>query len=129
MNHTIVHCRDRRQSAEFLARILGLEVGAAWGPFLPVETGNGVTLDFATTDQETVTPQHYAFLVPEEDFAAMFARIQECGIDYWADPRRSRPGEINRNDGGYGVYFEDPSGHYMEIITRPYGSGTASARS
>ncbi|MFC0599333.1 VOC family protein [Streptomyces palmae] len=129
LNHTIVHCRDRQASAEFLATILGLKVGAVWGPFVPVETGNGVTLDFATVDPETITPQHYAFLVPEEDFEAMFARIRESGAGYWADPHRSRPNEINRNDGGYGVYFEDPSGHYMEIITRPYGSGAAPARS
>ncbi|MBH5337146.1 VOC family protein [Streptomyces pactum] len=127
LNHTIIHCRDRRQSAEFLAGILGLEVGPEWGPFLPVATGNGVTLDFATVDPKTIAPQHYAFLVPEEEFPAMFARIQETGVRFYADPARTRPGEINRNDGGHGVYFEDPSGHYMEIITRPYGSGEPSA--
>lgn len=123
LNHTIIHSRDRRESAEFLAGILGLRVGPEMGPFLPVETGNGVALDFATVDPETIAPQHYAFLVPEEEFAEMFARIQEAGVRYFADPAGKRPGEINRNDGGFGVYFEDPSGHYMEIITRPYGSG------
>jgi len=123
LNHTIVLSRDREQSAEFLATIPGLEVGDPWGPFLPVVTGNGVTLDFATVDPETISSQHYAFLVPEDEFDAMFERIQQTGITYYADPSRAKPGQINRNDGGYGVYFPDPSGHFMEIITRPYGSG------
>lgn len=64
LNHTIIHSRDRQASAEFLADILGLKVGTPWGPFLPVETANRVTLDFATVGpDETVTPQHYAFLI------------------------------------------------------------------
>ncbi|SHN43571.1 VOC family protein [Cryptosporangium aurantiacum] len=121
-NHTIVGVRDREQSAAFLARVLGLEVGAAWGPFLPVSTGNGVTLDFATLPPHVeVTPQHYAFLVPEEAFDGIFARIREECDEFWADPARSRPGQINHNDGGRGVYFLDPSGHYLEVITRSYG--------
>jgi catechol 2,3-dioxygenase-like lactoylglutathione lyase family enzyme len=122
LNHTIVAAWDRQVSAEFLAHILGLEVGTAWGPFLPVSTGNGVTLDFVTSDQETITPQHYAFLVPEADFDGVFERIRQAGIEYWADPARMRPGQINHNDGGRGVYFLDPAGHYLEVITRPYGS-------
>lgn len=123
LNHTIVYARDRQASAEFLANILDLEVGTAWGPFLPVSTSNGVTLDFATTGQETIASQHYAFLVPEEAFDGVFERIQQAGIAYYADPRFQRPGQINHNDGGRGVYFLDPSGHGMEVITRPYGSG------
>ncbi|WP_405720895.1 VOC family protein [Streptomyces sp. NBC_01537] len=122
LNHTIVHCHDRQSSAEFLAAVLGLEVGTAWGPFLPVKTANGVTLDFATVGpEESVTPQHYAFLVSEEEFDAGFAHIQKAGVTYFADPGRKYPGEINHNDGGRGVYFLDPSGHYLEMITRPYG--------
>ncbi|WP_354641259.1 VOC family protein [Kitasatospora camelliae] len=121
LNHTIVHARDNRESAEFLGRILGLEVGEAWGPFVPVLTANGVGLDFATVPAGTIAPQHYAFLVSDEEFDAAFARILEAGITYWADPRMRHPGEINHNHGGRGVYFLDPSGHYLEIITRPYG--------
>ncbi|PSJ26863.1 glyoxalase [Streptosporangium nondiastaticum] len=125
LNHTIVHSRDKQESAEFLAHILGLEVAPEMGPFVPVVTGNGVALDFATSDQpENIVPQHYAFLVPEESFDAIFARIEEAGLPYWADPYRTRPGEINHNDGGRGVYFPDPSGHYLEVLTRPYGSGS-----
>ncbi|MFI9626062.1 VOC family protein [Streptomyces sp. NPDC052042] len=121
LNHTIVHARDKRESAEFLAAILGLEVGEEWGPFLPLSTANGVTLDFASASEESIATQHYAFLVSEAEFDAAFARIQERGITYYADPHRERPGEINHNDGGRGVYFLDPVGHAMEIITRPYG--------
>lgn len=126
LNHTIIAARDRRESAEFLAHILGLEVGPEMGPFLPVQTANGVTLDFATVPEEDITSQHYAFLISEAEFDAAFERIQQAGITYWADPHRTRPGEINRNDGGRGLYFLDPSGQAMEILTRPYGSGPAS---
>ncbi|MBY8885260.1 VOC family protein [Streptomyces sp. PTM05] len=122
LNHTIVHARDKRESATFLARVLGLEVGAEWGPFLPVVTANGVTLDFATADSASITAQHYAFLVSDEEFDAAFARITDAGITYYADPHLKQPGEINHHHGGRGLYFLDPAGHGMEILTRPYGS-------
>ncbi|MFB6712070.1 VOC family protein [Streptomyces sp. NPDC056237] len=121
LNHTIIHARDNRESAEFLADILGLEVGAEWGPFIPVATANGVTLDFATIPEASIVMQHYAFLVSEPEFDTAYARIKELGITYYADPHQKHPGEINHNDGGRGMYFLDPVGHAMEIITRPYG--------
>ncbi|WP_261555413.1 VOC family protein [Frankia tisae] len=107
LNHTIVVARDRRESAEFLAGILGLSVGTPTGPFLPVATGNGITLDFATSDEPTITAQHYAFLVSEPEFDAIFDRIRRAGIGYWADPTRHHPGEIYHRGGGRGVYFPD----------------------
>ncbi len=121
LNHTIVAARDKKAAADFLATILGLEVGAPYGPFLPVETSNGVTLDFMDSDEDQITSQHYAFLVSEEDFDAIFGRIQQAGITYYADPGHREPWKINHNDGGRGAYFEDPNGHNLEIITRPYG--------
>ncbi|MFI1283727.1 VOC family protein [Streptomyces sp. NPDC020858] len=121
LNHTIIHSRDNRESATFLAHVLNLEVGAEWGPFIPVDTGNGVTLDFATIPAESITAQHYAFLLSEEEFDVAFEKIRSAGVPYFADPHGKHPGEINHNDGGRGVYFTDPSGHGMEIITRPYG--------
>ncbi|MFJ3914021.1 catechol 2,3-dioxygenase-like lactoylglutathione lyase family enzyme [Streptomyces sp. 2132.2] len=121
LNHTIIHSRDNREAAEFLADVLGLEVGTEWGPFVPVGTANGVTLDFATVPAGSLAVQHYAFLVSEEEFDVSFGKIRSGGIPYFADPHMKRPGEINHNDGGRGVYFLDPSGHGMEIITRPYG--------
>ena len=123
LNHTIVSAHDSAVSAAFLSEILGLPAPRRWGPFTLVETANGVSLDFATADG-AITPQHYAFLVSEDEFDVIFGRILERRLDHWADPGRNRPGEINRRDGGRGVYFEDPNGHSLEILTRPYGSGS-----
>jgi catechol 2,3-dioxygenase-like lactoylglutathione lyase family enzyme len=122
LNHTIVSCRDQQRSAAFLTGILGLPAATRFGHFLVVEADNDVSLDFSETSED-VAPQHYAFLVGEPEFDAAFARIREQGLDYWADPRQTRRGEINRRDGGRGLYFQDPDGHLMEILTRPYGSG------
>jgi len=121
LNHTIVSVRDKHESAMFLAEILGLDQPTPYGPFLIVQVDNDVSLDFAD-DHGPVHPQHYAFLVNESDFDEIFGRIRARGLSYWADPGRRRPDEINTNDGGRGVYWEDPSGHFLEIITRPYGS-------
>jgi catechol 2,3-dioxygenase-like lactoylglutathione lyase family enzyme len=123
LNHTIVAARDKKESADFLASILGLAVAPQFGPFLPVETSNGVTLDYMDSPGG-VHAQHYAFLVGESEFDAIFERIKQARLTWWADPHHQRAGEINHNDGGRGLYFEDPSGHNMEIITRPYGSGS-----
>jgi catechol 2,3-dioxygenase-like lactoylglutathione lyase family enzyme len=120
LNHIIVWTKDKHVSAEFLADILGVPVGAAWGPFVPVKTANGVTLDFID-GEDTVRMQHYAFLVSDAEFDAGFAKITDKGLTYWADPHKSEPGKINHHFGGRGVYFEDPNGHLLELITKPYG--------
>lgn len=122
LNHTIVAARDPAGSARFMADILGLPHPTRFGPFMVVETANGVSLDFMATDG-AVASQHYAFLVTEDEFDEIFARITTQQLRHWADPGRRRAGQINTNDGGRGVYFEDPEGHLLEIITRPYGSG------
>ncbi|NSC22265.1 VOC family protein [Streptomyces albus subsp. chlorinus] len=122
LNHTIVRARDKKRSAQFLAELLDLEVQPQFGPFLPVVTANDVALDFADAGAEPVVPQHYAFLVSEEEFDAIFGRIKAAGLAYYADPGRTRPGQINHNDGGRGVYWLDPDGHVLEIITRHYGA-------
>jgi catechol 2,3-dioxygenase-like lactoylglutathione lyase family enzyme len=122
LNHTIVRVQDKRESAAFLTEILGLPAATTYGPFAVVQLDNDVSLDFAD-DHGAVHPQHYAFLVDESDFDDIFTRIQQRGLQYWADPLRQRPNEFNINDGGRGVYWEDPNGHLLEIITRPYGGG------
>ncbi|WP_280151326.1 VOC family protein [Piscinibacter sp. XHJ-5] len=122
LNHTIVPSRDAKASATFLAEILGLAAPVRFGPFHGVELDNGVTLDFLQTEGDLAV-EHYAFLVGEEEFDRIFARIQARGLMYWADPGQQEPGRINHHDGGRGVYWSDPDGHYLEIITRPYGSG------
>jgi extradiol dioxygenase family protein len=120
LNHTIVHGRDKRVSANFLTDLFGLPRPKPFGPFLDVHVSNGVTLAYLETDEE-IQVQHYAFLVGEDDFDTIFGRIRERGLTYWADPHLEQPGEINHHDGGRGVYFKDPAGNLLEIITRPYG--------
>ncbi len=122
LNHTIVWCRDKQRSAAFLTGILGLPQATRFGPFLVVDAENGVSLDFHET-AGVIAAQHYAFLIGEDDFDEIFGRISERGLTHWADPGRTEAGTINHHDGGRGVYFEDPDGHMLEIITRPYGSG------
>jgi len=123
LNHTIVHARDKRASASFMTELFALPPATSFGPFLCVELANEVTLDFIETDEHFNT-QHYAFLVSETDFDQIFARIEARALAYWADPGRSQPGAINRHDSGRGVYFADPSDNLLEVITRPYGSGS-----
>lgn len=120
LNHTIVHAKDKHESAAFMADILGLPTPTEFGPFVVVQVDNDVSLDFADSS-DPVLPQHYAFLVSEAEFDDIFGRIRERGLPYWADPMQQRPGEFNTNDGGRGVYWQDPNGHFLEIITRPYG--------
>ncbi len=119
LNHTVVGARDALESATFLSEILGLPAPVPFGPFQVVNADNGVSLDFATVPDGEIPPQHYAFLITEAEFDQIFARIRERGLEFWADPRQTRPGKIGTAD-GRGVYFLDPSGHFLEILTKPY---------
>ena len=122
LNHTIVHARDADASARFLAEILGLDEPTHFGPFTVVELANGASLDFLTTGPEwELMVEHYAFLVTEPEFDEIFGRITERGLPFWADPHNTEAGQINHHDGGRGVYWHDPDGHMLEIITVPYG--------
>jgi catechol 2,3-dioxygenase-like lactoylglutathione lyase family enzyme len=124
-NHTIVAARDKRESAEFLTELFGLPSPVPFGHFQTVTLEHGASLDYADVPEgEEIRPQHYAFLVSEDDFDVIYGKIQSRGLQHWADPSGQRPGEINTRDGGRGVYFPDPAGHYLEILTRPYGSGS-----
>jgi catechol 2,3-dioxygenase-like lactoylglutathione lyase family enzyme len=120
LNHLIIPAKNKDASATFLADILGVEAGPQWGPFRPVQTSNGVTLDFV--DSQDVRTSHYAFLVEDREFDTAFAKIKAAGIGYYADPHKHEPGKINNHWGGRGVYFDDPDGHLMELITKPYGA-------
>ncbi|RJF91495.1 VOC family protein [Sphingomonas cavernae] len=119
LNHTIVWCHDKMQSSAFVADILGLPAPRQFMHFQVVDLDNGVSLDFMEKEGD-VALQRYAFLIGEDEFDTVFERISAAG-PYWADPPCSKPGEINRHDGGRGVYFADPNGHLLEVITRPYG--------
>ena len=128
LNHTIVAARDRQTAAKFLTEVLGLPAPSLVGPFAVVRVSDDTSLDYVDTEGE-ITSQHYAFLVDESEFDEIFGRIRARGLPYWADPGRREREQINTWDGGRGVYFDDPNGHLLEIITRPYGSGgTTSSR-
>ena len=124
LNHTIVWCHDKARSSAFLADMLGLAPPEPFLHFMVVRLANGVSLDFMDKSG-AVAPQHYAFLVGETEFDAGLANIKARKLDHWADPARTRPNEINTHFGGRGVYFTDPDGHLLELITKPYGKETA----
>jgi catechol 2,3-dioxygenase-like lactoylglutathione lyase family enzyme len=121
LNHTIVGARDREATARYLTEILGLPAHRTVGHFAIVQVGD-TSLDFVETREE-IASRHFAFLVSEPEFDEIFARITGRGLPYWADPFRKEPQRFNRWDDGRGLYFTDPNGHLLEIITRPYGSG------
>lgn len=121
LNHTIVRAYDKWESARHLVEILDLPEPTVFGPFVVVQTANGVSLDYAD-DHGTPDGQHYAFIVSESEFDQIWARLVERGVRIWADPFQQEADVINTRDGGRGLYWKDPTGHDMEIITRPYGS-------
>jgi catechol 2,3-dioxygenase-like lactoylglutathione lyase family enzyme len=122
LNHTIVWCTDKQRSAAFATEILGLPAAVPFGPFMIVELDNDVSIDFHDAGDD-IASQHYAFLISEEEFDQVFARVTERGIEYFADPACRQRGEINRRDRGRGFYFADPDGHLLEVLTRAYGAG------
>lgn len=126
LNHTIVAAHDKDTAAKFLIEILDLPAPSLIGPFAVVRLNDDTSLDYIDTEGE-VTSQHYAFLVTEIEFDEIFERIRERHLSYWADPGRHERDQINTWDGGRGLYFDDPNGHLLEIITRPYGSGGTTA--
>ena len=121
LNHTIVWCTDKHKSSAFMADMLGLPAPTPFLHFMVIPLENGVSMDFMEKEAP-ISRQHYAFLVDDAEFEAGMAKIAEKDLNYWADPARSQPGEINHHWGGRGVYFEDPDGHLLELITKPYGS-------
>jgi catechol 2,3-dioxygenase-like lactoylglutathione lyase family enzyme len=118
-NHTIIAAKDREESARFYRELMEVPEAPSWGLFTNVQLDAGVLLQFAEPPVE-IQMQHYAFLVDDALFDRACARIREWGIEHWADPHQKHPGQINHNHGGRGVYFLDPAGHALELITSPY---------
>lgn len=117
LNHTIVPSHDKVASATFFANLFGLSFEAqAVGYFAPVRVNDTLTLDF-DDDVEGFESHHYAFKVSEPEFDAIFARIQAEGIAYGSEPHARENGRINHRAGGRGVYFCDPNGHLLELLT------------
>lgn len=121
LNHTIIVARDKDKTATFLTSILGLSGHRRVAHFARVQVG-ATSLDIVSSGAE-ITPRHFAFLVDELEFDAILARIENAKLPFWADPLRREPGVINNWDDGRGVYFDDPNGHLLEVLTQPYGSG------
>lgn len=122
LNHTIITTRDKQAGAQFLAEVLGLPAPARFGPFAVVTVANGVSLDYL--DATEVASQHYAFLISEDEFDAVADRLRERGVATYADPGHREAGH-NTHDNGRGMYFDSPEGHNLEVLTRPYGSGSS----
>jgi catechol 2,3-dioxygenase-like lactoylglutathione lyase family enzyme len=115
LNHTIVPARDKVASAKFFARIFGLRYEATESHFAPVRVNESLTLDF--DDRDRFESHHYAFKMSEGDFDAIFGRIQAEDIPYGSGPYSLEDRKINRRGGGRGVYFRDPNGHVLELLT------------
>ncbi len=119
-NHTIIAARNKQESASFFTQLFGLPEATQWGPFAIVTLADGVFVQFVEPGVAEIQPQHYAFLVDDAAFNAIYARIVASGLDHAGDPRWATPNQINTNHGGRGVYFRDPAGHGLEVITRAY---------
>jgi catechol 2,3-dioxygenase-like lactoylglutathione lyase family enzyme len=117
LNHTIVPSRDKEASARFFARIFGLEYAGAHSHFAPVRVNDTLTLDW--DDADSFEGHHYAFHVTDADFDAILARLQAERVAYGSGPSTPTNGQINTRRGGRGLYFPDPDGHLMEIMTSP----------
>jgi catechol 2,3-dioxygenase-like lactoylglutathione lyase family enzyme len=124
VNHIIIWSKNQQEAAKFLAELFGLPTPYRFSHF-DVVTIDGISFDYANS-RGPVQRQHIAFLVSDEEFDQIFARIKERNLPYWADPKREKLNEICPDDGGRGIYFPDPSDHNFEIITRPYSRNLAS---
>jgi hypothetical protein len=120
LDHTIIAARDKHASAAFLADLLDLAAPVPVGPFVAVQIDHGLSLDFADAEGH-ITPQHYAFLVSDDEFDTIFERLCRRDLPYWADPRRSLAGQIAHRGRSRAFYFEDPSGHFLEVLTPATG--------
>jgi len=116
LDHTIVPARDKEASAKFFAHIFGLGYDGPMSHFAPVRVNDRLTLDFDT--EEKFDTLHFAFKVSDEEFDAIFGRIEAEGLAYCSGPYSPDDMSINHRNGGRGLYFRDPNGHLLEILTR-----------
>ncbi|EGD56675.1 VOC family protein [Gordonia neofelifaecis] len=116
-NHTIIGAHDPQASAHFYREVLGARPAPDWGPFTNIVLDDATLLQFAPAPVND--PIHMAFLMNDEEFDRGYAALQRRQVEHWADPQMRRPGEIATEDGRR-VYFKDPSGHLLEMLTQPY---------
>jgi catechol 2,3-dioxygenase-like lactoylglutathione lyase family enzyme len=117
LDHTIVPAREKEAAARFFAKIFGLSYNGPAGHFAPVRVNDELTLDF--DNAESFEPHHYAFHVGDDEFDAIFERVQETGLAWGSEPRSPTNRQVNTRKGGRGIYFHDPDGHLLELLTRP----------
>ena len=116
LNHTIVPARDKAAAAKFFADIFGLEGGPS-GHFAPVRINNSLTLLFDNDD--TFESHHLDFHVSDREFDAIFERIKQAKIAFGSAPWNLDDGKLNDWGGGRGLYFRNPDGHVLEMMTVP----------
>jgi catechol 2,3-dioxygenase-like lactoylglutathione lyase family enzyme len=116
LDHTIVPAHDRVASATYFAELFGLSPGAPVGPFVPVQVNASLTFDF--DDRRPFEIHHYAFHVSDDEFDAIFGRVKARGLVFGSDPYDAANMRIREYNGGRLVYFEELSGHLLEIRTR-----------
>jgi catechol 2,3-dioxygenase-like lactoylglutathione lyase family enzyme len=117
LNHTIVPSHDKERSAQFFARIFGLNYGGPVGHFAQVRVNGDLAFDW--DNREQFEGHHYAFVVTDAEFDEIFNRLRAERIAYGSGPGSSTDGQTNRRRGGRGLYFSDPDGHLLEIMTVP----------
>jgi len=121
LNHTIVPANDKEESARFYKQMFGFEYEGSMGHFAPVKIpSQSLTLDFE--DSESFEAQHYAFKVSEAEFDKIFARVVEWGLTYGSGPSCPENMRTNQWNGGLGVCFRDPGGHFLELLTHDYSA-------
>src|SRR5690625_4303181 len=119
-NHTTITSHDPRAMAEFYLDILEAAPAQSWRVITNIRIGGGVMLQFPSRLPVELAPPRYACLVDEGHFERAYATLVDQDWEHWADPKRTKPGQINYEHGGRGVYLLDPSAHFLELITRPY---------
>ena len=117
LNHTIVPARDKVAAARFFADLFGLKFDGKSDHFAPVRVNDALTLLF--NNDSSFDSHHYAFHVSETEFDSIFGRIKDAGITYGSAPWSLDDGKLNDWNGGRGVYFKDPNGHVLELMTVP----------
>ena len=110
--------RDKVAAARFFAGIFGLDFNEQQSDhFAPVRVNEMLTLLF---DEDTsFDSHHYAFYVDDAEFDAIFNRIKKAGLSHGSAPWSLDDGKLNDWNGGRGVYFKDPNGHVLELMTVP----------
>jgi catechol 2,3-dioxygenase-like lactoylglutathione lyase family enzyme len=116
LNHLIVPVGDRHAAASFLADLLGLPAPGQAGPFATVRVNEDLTLDF--DDRHGARAGHYAFLIDEDTFDAVLARLHAAPeIPYGAGPGHGWNRAADDLADGRRVYVRDPDGHSYELFT------------